>query len=244
MSCRFPGGADTPEALWKLLLDGVDAVTEIPSDRWDIDTYFDPNPDAPGKMSTRWGAFIDKIDEFDLIIFDRYQHRDVLPLLYYDYIAEYVENGGALLIAAGPEYAGNQSISRTPLMAALPAMPTGEVVEQAFFPRLTETGQRHPVTRGLEGSGGEPPQWSRWFRQIDVEAPNAQVLMTGVAKLRSRGWLVMEFGFGQEDDVPAVARHLAGWLRAEWRGGWLWPRRPEPAVVRFKCIRSAFHDGG
>ncbi|TIU66945.1 MAG: hypothetical protein E5W13_32070, partial [Mesorhizobium sp.] len=78
--------------------------------------------------------FVEKIKDFDLIIFDRYQHRDVLPILYYDYIAEYVEKGGALLIAAGPEYAGESSIARTPLMSALPAMPTGEVVDKAFYP--------------------------------------------------------------------------------------------------------------
>ncbi|RUZ09658.1 hypothetical protein EN958_19060, partial [Mesorhizobium sp. M7A.F.Ca.CA.002.15.1.1] len=107
--------------------------------------------------------FVEKIKDFDLIIFDRYQHRDVLPILYYDYISEYVEKGGALLIAAGPEYAGESSIARTPLMAALPAMPTGEVVDKAFYPRLTELGQRHPVTRGLDGSATEPPHWSRWF---------------------------------------------------------------------------------
>ncbi|MBA3447058.1 MAG: hypothetical protein H0T56_05540, partial [Pseudaminobacter sp.] len=94
--------------------------------------------------------FVEKIDDFDLIIFDRYQHRDVLPILYYDYIAEYVEKGGALLIAAGPEYAGEQSIAKTPLMSALPAIPTGQVIEEAFYPRLTELGQRHPVTRGLD----------------------------------------------------------------------------------------------
>src|SRR3954466_4754831 len=74
--------------------------------------------------------FQQKIHDFDLIIFDRYQHRDVLPILYYDYISEYVEKGGALLIAAGPEYAGDQSIARTPLMSALPAMPTGDVIEK------------------------------------------------------------------------------------------------------------------
>src|SRR3954451_7136238 len=66
--------------------------------------------------------FQQRINEFQLIIFDRYQHRDVLPILYYDYISEYVEKGGALLIAAGPEYAGESSIARTPLMSALPAM--------------------------------------------------------------------------------------------------------------------------
>ena len=123
--------------------------------------------------------FVEKIDDFDLIIFDRYQHRDVLPILYYDYIAEYVEKGGALLIAAGPEYATDRSIARTPLMSALPALPTGNVVEEGFYPRLTETGERHPVTRGLEGSTQEPPRWSRWFRQIDVVNPQGQVVMKG-----------------------------------------------------------------
>ena len=118
--------------------------------------------------------FVEKINDFDLIIFDRYQHRDVLPILYYDYIAEYVEKGGALLIAAGPEYAGEQSIARTPLMSALPAMPTGDVLEQAFYPRLTDLGKRHPVTRGLEGSAAEPPHWSRWFRLIGIEQPRGR----------------------------------------------------------------------
>ena len=119
--------------------------------------------------------FVEKINDFDLIIFDRYQHRDVLPILYYDYIAEYVEKGGALLIAAGPEYAGEQSIAHTPLMSALPAMPTGEIVDEAFYPRLTEIGKRHPVTRGLEGSAFEPPHWSRWFRLIGIEHPEGEV---------------------------------------------------------------------
>src|SRR5688572_9961784 len=123
--------------------------------------------------------FVEKINDFDLIIFDRYQHRDVLPILYYDYIAEYVEKGGALLIAAGPEYAGDASIARTPLMSALPALPTGDVVEEGFYPRLTETGKRHPVTRGLEGSDFEPPHWSRWFRMIGVEQPEGEVVMKG-----------------------------------------------------------------
>src|SRR6185369_4046387 len=119
--------------------------------------------------------FVEKINQFDLIIFDRYQHRDVLPILYYDYISEYVEKGGALLIAAGPEYAGEQSIARTPLVSALPAMPTGDVVEKGFYPRLTETGKRHPVTRGLEGSASEPPKWGRWFRTIGVDKPDGEV---------------------------------------------------------------------
>ena len=71
-----------------------------------------------------------KIREFDLIVFDRYEHRGILQLLYYDNIARYVEeHGGALLVAAGEAYAGQQSIVRTPLFPVLPAMPTGEIMD-------------------------------------------------------------------------------------------------------------------
>ncbi len=175
--------------------------------------------------------FVEKINDFDLIIFDRYQHRDVLPILYYDYIAEYVEKGGALLIAAGPEYAGEQSIARTPLMSALPAMPTGQVIEQAFYPRLTELGQRHPVTRGLDGSASEPPHWSRWFRLIGIDRPEGEAVMKGpddrplllldrkgegrVGMLLSdQGWL---WARGFEGGGPHVAlyRRIAHWLMKE-----------------------------
>jgi hypothetical protein len=175
--------------------------------------------------------FVEKIDDFDLIIFDRYQHRDVLPILYYDYIAEYVEKGGALLIAAGPEYAGDQSIARTPLMSALPAMPSGQVIDEAFYPRLTDLGQRHPVTRGLEGSGTEPPHWSRWFRLIGIDRPEGEVVMKGpddrplllldrkgdgrVGMLLSdQGWL---WARGFEGGGPHVQlyRRMAHWLMKE-----------------------------
>jgi len=175
--------------------------------------------------------FVEKINDFDLIIFDRYQHRDVLPILYYDYIAEYVEKGGALLIAAGPEYAGEQSIARTPLMAALPGLPNGSVLEQAFFPRLTDLGKRHPVTRGLEGSASEPPRWSRWFRLIGIDRPQGEVVMKGANDqplllldrkgegrvgmfLSDQGWL---WARGFEGGGPHVAlyRRIAHWLMKE-----------------------------
>jgi hypothetical protein len=175
--------------------------------------------------------FVEKIDDFDLILFDRYQHRDVLPILYYDYIAEYVEKGGALLVAAGPEYAGNQSIARTPLMPALPGLPTGTVIEEGFHPRLTETGQRHPVTRGLEGSETEPPHWSRWFRLIDIGEPTGAVVMDGpddkpllvldrkgegrVGMLLSdQGWLWAR-GFEGGGPHAALYRRMAHWLMKE-----------------------------
>ena len=69
MSCRFPGGADSPEAFWQLLNDGVDAIAEVPKDRWKIDDYYDPNPDSPGKIVTRDGGFISQIDVFDAPFF-------------------------------------------------------------------------------------------------------------------------------------------------------------------------------
>ena len=69
MGCRFPGGANDPESLWKLLCDGKDAICEVPADRWNIDEFFDADPDAPGKMSTRWGGFLDEVDTFDADFF-------------------------------------------------------------------------------------------------------------------------------------------------------------------------------
>jgi natural product biosynthesis luciferase-like monooxygenase protein len=70
MGCRFPGQADSPEAFWRLLRDGVDAITEVPSDRWNIDSYFDPTAGMPGKMSTRWGGFLEQVDHFDPLFFE------------------------------------------------------------------------------------------------------------------------------------------------------------------------------
>ncbi|MEN6405045.1 MAG: amino acid adenylation domain-containing protein [Thermoguttaceae bacterium] len=65
MACRFPGQADTPDAYWRLLCQGVDAVGEVPPDRWNVDEFYDPDPAAPGKMCTRWGGFLKNIDRFD-----------------------------------------------------------------------------------------------------------------------------------------------------------------------------------
>ncbi len=65
MSCRFPGGANSPQEFWNLLRDGVDAVTEVPASRWDVDAYYSPDEDEAGKMSTRSGGFLDQVDLFD-----------------------------------------------------------------------------------------------------------------------------------------------------------------------------------
>ncbi|RVI72864.1 hypothetical protein CN191_26190, partial [Sinorhizobium meliloti] len=150
---------------------------------------------------------------------------------YYDNIAQYVQNGGALLIAAGPEHAGDDSIAATPLAAVLPATPTGVMNEKAFFPRLSEEGKKHPVTRGLEGAADEPPAWGRWFRTVDVDRPLGQTVMEAadgkpllvlnrvgkgrVAMLLSdQGWL---WARGFEGGGPHVSlyRRTAHWLMQE-----------------------------
>ncbi|CAL8980393.1 hypothetical protein RHODGE_RHODGE_01464 [Rhodoplanes serenus] len=123
--------------------------------------------------------FQQKIHEFQLIIFDRYARQGVLPIIYFDNIARYVRDGGAVLVAAGPDYASNTSLWRTPLESILPAEPSGRVTEQAFRAALTDLGKRHPVTRTLEGAKAEPPAWSRWFRLVDARAGDGMTVMKG-----------------------------------------------------------------
>jgi hypothetical protein len=123
--------------------------------------------------------FQQKIGEFQLIIFDRYARQGVLPIIYFDNITRYVRDGGAVLVAAGPDYASQTSIWRTPLDAILPAEPDGNVTDQAFRPSLTELGQRHPVTRGLDGAASSPPKWSEWFRIVDTRNSTGTTVMQG-----------------------------------------------------------------
>ena len=123
--------------------------------------------------------FQQKINEFQLIIFDRYARQGVLPIIYFDNITRYVRDGGAVLVASGPDYASQTSIWRTPLDAILPAEPSGRMTEQPFFARLTDLGKRHPVTRGLEGADRDPPHWSRFFRLVDTREARGTSVMQG-----------------------------------------------------------------
>jgi hypothetical protein len=124
--------------------------------------------------------FSEKIKDFDLIIFDRYQHRDILQSVYYENIARYVEQGGALLVASGDDYAGKMSLAFTSLGPVLPAMPTGALIERPFKAKLSPEGHKHPVTRGLPGSEGAEPSWGRWFRQVEISPRRGRNLMTGI----------------------------------------------------------------
>ncbi len=123
--------------------------------------------------------FQQKISEFQLIIFDRYARQGVLPMIYFDNIAKYVRDGGAVLIAAGPDYASPTSLWRTPLDSILPAEPSGDITVQPFRAMLTDLGKRHPVTRGLEGSESDPPHWSQWFRLVNIKRSDGTSVMQG-----------------------------------------------------------------
>src|SRR5712672_2213187 len=123
--------------------------------------------------------FQQKINEFQLIIFDRYARQGVLPIAYFDNIARYVRAGGAVLVSAGPDYASPTSLWRTPLESVLPAEPSGRTTDQPFRAKLSDLGKRHPVTRGLEGADEDPPHWSRWFRLVDTRAAKGTTVMHG-----------------------------------------------------------------
>ena len=175
--------------------------------------------------------FQEKLDQFDLIIFDRYQRRGVLPLLYLENVARYVEKGGAVLVSAGDDYASPLSLYRSPLGQILPAVPSGRVVEEPFKPMLTELGEKHPVTTDLPGSSGPEPSWGRWFRVVDAEPRDAEVLMKGAKNspllvigqrgqgrvgmiLSDHAWL---WARGYEGGGPYtdLLRRLAHWLMKE-----------------------------
>lgn len=175
---------------------------------------------------------MEKVDEFDLIIFDRYKRRGILPNHYFENIARYVRDGGALLIASGADYAGAESLSRTPLSEILPVSPTARVLEQGFYPRVSTVGTRHPVTAGLEEHAPRPaeadgtPGWGRWFRMVEVEAPEAQVVMEGVGE---RPLLVLDRA-GDGRVAVLTSDHA-----------WLWSRGFEGGGPQLELLRRLAH---
>src|SRR5438874_1637239 len=170
--------------------------------------------------------FQQKINEFQLIIFDRYARQGVLPLIYFDNIARYVHEGGAVLVAAGPDYATQGSIWRTPLDAILPAEPSGETTDRPFHARLTDQGKRHPVTRDLDGANADPPHWSRWFRLVDTRSPSGTVVMHG------------------PDDKPLLVLSRQGEGRVALLLSdhiWLWARGYEGGGPHLDLLRRLSH---
>jgi hypothetical protein len=169
--------------------------------------------------------FQQKINEFQLIIFDRYARQGVLPIAYFDNIARYVRSGGAVLVSAGPDYASTTSIWRTPLDSVLPAEPVG-VTEKPFYAHLSDAGKRHPVTRGLEGSASEPPHWSRFFRTVDTRNASIPPVMTGADGKPLL--LLARYGEGR------VALLLSDQI-------WLWARGYEGGGPHLDLLRRTSH---
>ena len=158
--------------------------------------------------------FQQKINEFQLIIFDRYARQGVLPIAYFDNIARYVRAGGAVLVSAGPDYASTTSIWRTPLDSVLPAEPVG-VTEKPFYAHLSDAGKRHPVTRGLEGSASEPPHWSRFFRTVETRNATSPPVMTGADGKP----LLLLSRFGEGRVALLLSDHIWLWARGYEGGG-------------------------
>ena len=177
--------------------------------------------------------FQEKLGSFDLVVFDRYRERGVLPLAYFQNLASYVQDGGALLISSGPEFAGPESIYRTPLSQVLPVQPTGQIITGPFKPIVTADGLAHPVTRELPGRNQDktPPTWGRWFRLIGANKIAGQTVMAGgggqpllvldrvgkgrIAELMSDQTWLWARGFEGGGPQAELLRRLAHWLMKE-----------------------------
>jgi acyl transferase domain-containing protein/NADPH:quinone reductase-like Zn-dependent oxidoreductase/SAM-dependent methyltransferase len=148
IGCRFPGGADGPQAFWRLLRDGVDAVGEIPPTRWDVEAYYDPNPEVPGKTICKWGAFLNDVDEFDAQFFGisprEANSLDPQQRMLLEVTWEALENAGQ----PGDRLVG----SRTGVFVAMCKMDYAQLLMKAEDPRLLDayyaTGNAYSTASG------------------------------------------------------------------------------------------------
>ncbi|PHR60014.1 MAG: hypothetical protein COA47_08155 [Robiginitomaculum sp.] len=167
--------------------------------------------------------FVNKLDSFDLVIFDRYTRRGVLPLLYLENVVRYVEKGGALMVAAGPPFAGEASLSKTFLAGILPARPDGKINTVPYSPRLTETGIKHPVTSVLHE---QQENWGRWGRSIGVTGVTGDVVLSAA------------------DDQPLLVLDRVGAGRVALLlsdQAWLWSRGFEGGGPQYEMYRRLAH---
>ncbi|MGB6176456.1 MAG: hypothetical protein WBF43_08995 [Methylocella sp.] len=167
-----------------------------------------------------------KIKEFDLIVFDRYSNQSVLPLIYLDNIVRYVREGGALMLAAGPDFARPEGLYYSPLGRIAPARPDGTLTERAFRAAITEDGGKHPVTRGLPGADQKPPAWSEWFRQVNAEVMHGTSILSGAA---GKPLLVLS-----REGKGRVALLLTDQM-------WLWARGFEGGGPHLELLRRLAH---
>ncbi len=173
-----------------------------------------------------------KLAEFDLIVFDRYILRDILPPSYFQNIADYVRNGGAVLLSVGSEFADTRNLSDTSLGKIIPARPTGAVLERAYRPDISKIGNRHPVTEGLSSlsrinrENPLKPGWGRWFRQIEATVQSGITVMTG---LEDRPLLVLDRN--QDGRIALMLSDQA----------WLWARGYDGGGPQAELLRRLAH---
>jgi hypothetical protein len=170
--------------------------------------------------------FQQKIKDFDLIIFDRYANQSILPSSYFENIVRYVREGGAILVAAGPEFASFGSLAQTRLAPVIPGQPNGRIIEQPYKASITDTGERHPVTRDLPGSETSPPAWGEWLRIIGSEVQSGTTLMSGANELPL---LVL-----RREDKGRVALLLSD-------HAWLWARGYQDGGPHLDLLRRLAH---
>ncbi|CAI3923739.1 Uncharacterized protein STM3548 [Commensalibacter communis] len=174
--------------------------------------------------------FMQKINQFDLIILDSFENKYTLPSYYIASIANYVKNGGGLLLIAGPEFAQQFSLQNSPLRSVLPGTVSSpnSIIEQQFKPALTEMGQKHPVTKGLNK---ENTTWGSWYRYLKADHTEGQVLMQApdqspllilnrvdkgrVALLLSDQIWLWSKGIHEQGPQAELLRRLSHWLMKE-----------------------------
>jgi hypothetical protein len=175
-----------------------------------------------------------KLREFDLVVFDRFANRGILPPAYLRNIADYVRGGGALLMSVGPEFAGPTSLASTPLGAVLPARPAAgagqsAVAEGAFRPSVTPIGARHPVTEGLTGANPDEQRaasWGRWYRSLRVDQRGGTAVMDAAGGAP----LLLLDRVGEGRVALLLSDHI-----------WLWSRGHDGGGPQAELLRRAAH---
>jgi len=159
--------------------------------------------------------FEERLKDFDLIIFDRFRRRSILPPAYYRNVIEHVRSGGALLVVGGPELAAADSLAGSALADILPARSDGTILASPFLPLVTEIGRRHPLFQGLPGTESNPPHWGRWVRAIGgLPEPTAEVVMATPA-----GMPLLVLSRAGEGRVAQLDSDSAWLWGRNWDGG-------------------------
>ena len=170
--------------------------------------------------------FESRLEDFDLIVFDRYRKRGVIPETHMMNIADYVTAGGAMMVSAGPDFSTPLGLHATVLGDLMPATPTGALHVEPFHAGATPAGLRHPVTSDLAGIASDVPPWGRWFRQVDATAESGDVLLNGVGEAPLL--VVARSGDGRVAEL--LSDHI-----------WLWSRGHEGGGPATELLRRVVH---